>query len=425
MASLHAGPQTSVDGNAESGQFAANIGAVGSDATLSQAIQTTAGQHYTLTFWLANAGGGPNDFTVKWNGTTLLSLVNAPAQGYTQYTFDVVGTAGTSQLLIGGRQDPSHWNLDAISVTASGCRGHRHVAPTGGTPDLVAASDSGVSATDNITAVTSPTFTVALDPTVAAGDTVQLLLGGSALAHNVTHTITSADITAGSVSLTVTAGDLGADGSKSISAKFTDAAGNSSTTAALAVTLDTTVPTGGTPDLVAASDSGVSTTDNITAVTSPTFTVALNPTVAAGDTVQLLLGGSALAHNVTHTITSADITAGSVSLTVTAGDLGADGSKSISAKFTDAAGNSSTTSALAVTLNTTAPTGGTPDLVAASDTGVSHRQRSPAAAPAKDFTVALIRRSSRRHGPTAARRSLAHLRGTTPADVPRQSRPAA
>ena len=120
MASFRAGPQTSVDGNAESGQFAANIGAMGSDATLSQAIQTTAGQHYTLTFWLANAGGGPNDFTVKWNGTTLLSLVNAPAQGYTQYTFDVVGTAGTSQLLISARQDPSHWNLDAISVVPAG-----------------------------------------------------------------------------------------------------------------------------------------------------------------------------------------------------------------------------------------------------------------------------------------------------------------
>src|SRR4029077_2941781 len=191
--------------------------------------------------------------------------------------------------------------------------------------------------------ITNPTFTVALNPTVAAGDTVQLLLGGSALAHNVTHTITSADITAGSVSLTVTAGDLGADGSKSISAKFTDAAGNSSTTSALAITLNTTAPTGGTPDLVAASDSGASANDNITAVTSPTFTVALNPTVAAGDTVQLLLGGSALAHNVTHTITSADITAGSVSLTVTAGGPWGGGSKADFAQVAGAAGNSSTT----------------------------------------------------------------------------------
>ena len=146
------------------------------------------------------------------------------------------------------------------------------------------------------------------------------------------------------------------DGVHNFTTTSTDAAGNvSSTSAVLAITVDTTTPTGGTPDLVAGSDSGSSTTDNLTNVTSPSFTVALNPTVAAGDTVQLLLGGSALAHNVTHTITAAEVTAGSVSLAVTAGDLGVDGSKSISAKFTDTAGNTSTTTALAVTLDTTAP----------------------------------------------------------------------
>src|SRR4029077_2073529 len=96
-------------------------------------------------------------------------------------------------------------------------------------------------------------------------------------------------------------------------------------TAALTITLDTTAPTGGTPVLTTASDSGTSHTDGITDVTAPTFTVALNPTVVAGDTVQLLLGGSALAHPVTHTITATDITAGSVRLTVTGGDLGAAG----------------------------------------------------------------------------------------------------
>jgi Bacterial Ig-like domain len=99
------------------------------------------------------------------------------------------------------------------------------------------------------------------------------------------------------------------------------------------IKIDTTAPTGGTPTLTVASDSGTSDTDGITNVTAPTFTVSLNPTVAVGDTVQLLLGGSPLANPVTHTITSVDITAGSVSLTVTAGDLGADGSKSITAQF--------------------------------------------------------------------------------------------
>src|SRR6202035_1514113 len=104
-------------------------------------------------------------------------------------------------------------------------------------------SDSGTSHSDDITNVTAPSFTVALGATVVAGDTVQLLLGGSALAHPVTHTITAAEVTAGSVSLAVVAGDLGLDGSKAISAQFSDGFGNSSTTAALIITLDTPAPT--------------------------------------------------------------------------------------------------------------------------------------------------------------------------------------
>ncbi len=152
-------------------------------------------------------------------------------------------------------------------------------APTGGTPVLTAASDSGTSHTDDITDVTAPTFTVALGSTVVAGDTVQLLLGGSPLAHPVTHTVTAADITRRQRQPDGDRGDLGADGSKQISAQFSDSFGNSSTTAALTITLDTTAPSGGTPVLTAASDSGTSHTDGITDVTAPTFTVALNPTV--------------------------------------------------------------------------------------------------------------------------------------------------
>jgi hypothetical protein len=120
VAPLSYGPQTFITPNAESGQYAAGLGSVGSDGTLGQNIQTTAGQHYTLDFWLANASGGPDDFTVKWNGQTLLALNDTPAQGYTEYTFGVVGTAGTSNLEFDARQDPSHWSLDNISVTAAG-----------------------------------------------------------------------------------------------------------------------------------------------------------------------------------------------------------------------------------------------------------------------------------------------------------------
>ena len=115
---------------------------------------------------------------------------------------------------------------------------------------------------------------MALNPTVQAGDTIELKLGGASLTHPVLHTITAGDVAAGSVQLTVTAGDLGADGTKSITAFFDDAAGNSSTTVALMITLDTTIAT---PTLALTDDTGISNTDHITRDD------ALTISAAAGD----------------------------------------------------------------------------------------------------------------------------------------------
>ena len=41
------------------------------------------------------------------------------AQNYTEYTFTVTATGSTSTLEFDARQDPSHWSLDNISVTAT------------------------------------------------------------------------------------------------------------------------------------------------------------------------------------------------------------------------------------------------------------------------------------------------------------------
>ncbi len=215
---------------------------------------------------------------------------------------------------------------------------------------------------DNIINKSEAAAGVAISGTATAGS-------GGAAVNGQTATITIVDgtntikdtytatVTGGTWSVNVTAlqAQALADGSYSIKANVSDSAGNAATTATQAIAVDETAPSGGTPVLTVASDSGTSHTDGITKVTAPTFTVALNSTFAAGDTVQLLLAGSALAHPVTHTVTAADVTAGSISLTVTAGDLGADGSKLITARFTDAAGNSSTTSVLGLTLDTAAP----------------------------------------------------------------------
>ena len=118
---IAAGPQAFITSQAEAGQFAAGLGPVGSDGAMSQAIPTTPGESYTVTFWLANNAGGPNDFSVKWNDQTLLALNNAPAQGYTEYTYQVAGASGsTSNLEFDFRQDPASWSLDDISVVDNG-----------------------------------------------------------------------------------------------------------------------------------------------------------------------------------------------------------------------------------------------------------------------------------------------------------------
>jgi hypothetical protein len=122
-------PQTYINTGAENGTFAAALGSVGSDGTLSQNVQTTAGQHYAVSFWLANHGSGPNDFAVTWNGQTELALANKSAQGYTQYSFTATGTAGTSHLEFDARQDPSHWSLDNVSVVAVGSQSSQPLPP--------------------------------------------------------------------------------------------------------------------------------------------------------------------------------------------------------------------------------------------------------------------------------------------------------
>jgi hypothetical protein len=142
---------------------------------------------------------------------------------------------------------------------------------------------------------------------------------------------------------TITASKLAA-GVHSITAKAADMAGNVGiASATLSITIDTTAPTAPSrPDLIASSDSGVSNTDNITNVKTPTFT----GTAETGSTVTLFDGaavvGTGVANNGQWTIATSAL---------------ADGSHPITAKATDVAGNIGVASAsLAVTIDTTAPT---------------------------------------------------------------------
>ena len=203
-------------------------------------------------------------------------------------------------------------------------------ATTPSVPDLATASDSGASSTDNVTNITTPIFT----GTATAGTVVTLYDGAVVIG--------TATATGGSWS--ITAPKL-ADGIHSITATATDAAGNvSAPSAALGVTIDTVAPTmPAAPDLTAVSDSGVSNTDNITNVKTPTFA----GTAEAGSTVSLYDGTKLIG-------TGTAATAGTWSITSTS--VLADGVHSITANTTDVAGNVGTASAA---LSVTIDSGGT------------------------------------------------------------------
>jgi hypothetical protein len=132
-------------------------------------------------------------------------------------------------------------------------------------------------------------------------------------------------------------------GAHSITARQSDVATNvSATSSALSVTIDTTAPSApGTPDMTSGTDTGISSTDNITSDTTPTFDISCE----SGATVTLLNGSTSLG--------TGSCSGSTVSITSSALS---EGSPSITARQADTAGNiSATSSALSTTIDATAP----------------------------------------------------------------------
>jgi hypothetical protein len=201
-------------------------------------------------------------------------------------------------------------------------------------PNLIAASDSGVSATDNITNDTTPSFDVIGE----SGVTVELLVNGTVVSS------TSTPITGSIYRLTTPAL---ADGTYDVASRQRATASGLTgpVSSALSVTIDTIAPAApGAPDLTAASDTGQSATDNVTRDNTPTFQL----TAPSDATVQLLRGGATV-------IGSLQLTTGGL-ISITA-DAQVDGTFTVTARASDVAGNTSTVSGgLTMTIDTVAPT---------------------------------------------------------------------
>lgn len=104
------------DDSANSGQFGAFLGPVGSLGYLTQTLNTIAGQDYKISFDLANEGGTPNAFAVSFNGVSGFADKNLAAQAYDAFEFIGKATGASTILQIAFRNDPAFFHLDNVSV---------------------------------------------------------------------------------------------------------------------------------------------------------------------------------------------------------------------------------------------------------------------------------------------------------------------
>ncbi len=104
-----------------SGTYGACFGPVGSLGYISQALTTTPGQTYTLSFWHQETSGTPNEFAVFWNGTAIFDQANIPTFAYRLETYSsLLATGDSTVLMFGFRNDPGSQQLDDIAVETSG-----------------------------------------------------------------------------------------------------------------------------------------------------------------------------------------------------------------------------------------------------------------------------------------------------------------
>ncbi|CAK0767401.1 hypothetical protein WCLP8_4060001 [uncultured Gammaproteobacteria bacterium] len=277
--------------------------------------------------------------TVKlYDGATLLGTATAGASGVWSITSATLSDG--AHTLTATATDPAGNTGTAggpLAVTVD------TTAPAGPpAPVLATASDSGDSNSDRITKINTPLIT----GTAEANSTVKLYDGVTLIAT------TTAD---GNGAWSITTPGM-VDGSHTLSVTATDAVGNiSARSATLALTIDTTVPTSPTLGLAAASDSGTSSTDRVTNVTTP----VISGTADAYSTVKIYEGTTLLG---AATATSG----GTWQFTVPALN---NGTHVLTATATDLAGNvSAISTGVAVVIDTVAPAApATPTLISRSN----------------------------------------------------------
>jgi hypothetical protein len=225
--------------------------------------------------------------------------------GSFSYTPDA-GFSGADSFTYRANDGTNDSTAATVNITVKDIAGGDTTPPAApSTPDLSAASDTGVSSTDNITKDTTPTFA----GTAEAGSTVKIFDGVTQVGSGTANASGAYDITTGALG----------NGDHGITATATDAAGNESPASGpVSVKVDTTVPAA--PSIVSpAEGSSVSGSFTVSGTAEANSTVELSESAA--------LKGTATAN---------DVGDWSIELTGVT-----EGSHSYRAKAIDGAGNAS------------------------------------------------------------------------------------
>jgi gliding motility-associated-like protein len=211
-------------------------------------------------------------------------------------------------------------------------------------PDLEAASDKGPSSTDNLTNVTTPTFSGTVTP---SGLTVWLYQGNTAVAS-----VTAA----GDGSYTISPTSALTSGDYVFTVKTENAVGKfSGNSPPVNVTIQTTPQAPVIPTLKAETDLGISSSDNITSNDTPTFTGTVSPNTQ----VKLYVDGA-----LAETFTSDS--SGNFEVDISSSLTDDDGSSiknEIYIELIDTFGNTASSTLLDLTIDTTAPSPSTSPVV--------------------------------------------------------------
>ena len=200
-------------------------------------------------------------------------------------------------------------------------------------PDLEAASDKGPNSTDNLTNVTTPTFSGTVTP---SGLTVWLYQGSTQVAS-----VTAA----GDGSYTISPTSALTSGDYVFTIKTENAIGNfSGNSPPLNVTIQTTPQAPTAPTLATASDLGISTSDNITSDDTPSLTGTASPNIII----------AIYEDDGTFVVSSTSDNLGNYSVTLSS--LNDVDNNDFYVECVDIYGNTASSTLLDLTIDTTAPT---------------------------------------------------------------------